>query len=180
MAKEKQQAVEIEIPAVEPRTIPRPKIEVLNRSLQNVFGLPSEAIELTDPAFVCHWVNTTISGAQLGKYLDAGYMKTEPWMLKDTDRVAFTVSPDGYVTRGQRHEEILLYTLKDHYAKRQAEKARKNRDAMNPYTTKQQLVAAASAKLGDEAANYLDRHTGPVGEVVDSYERIERRPEGSE
>ncbi len=178
MAKEK--AVDITVPAVEPRTIPRPKIEVLERGLQNVFGLPSEAIDLTDPAMVCHWVNTTISGSQLGKYLDAGYLKVEPWMLADTDRVAFTVSPEGYVTRGQRHEEILLYTLKDHYRKRQLEKARRNRESMNPFTTKQEAAAAAGAKFGEEAKEYLDRHTGPVGNVVDSYERIERRPEGSE
>lgn len=155
--------------------IPRPRIEVLERGLQNVFGLPSAEVRLKDHAMITHWCNTALSGSQLGKYLDAGYLKVRPEMLEDTDRVAFTISPEGYVTRGQRHEEILLYTLKDYYWKRQAKKADENRRMMNPTATKAQVVEAAGRQLGEEAADYLNRtHSGPVGSVTDKYERIER------
>src|SRR5215213_1759461 len=86
--------------------IPKPDITVLERGLQNVFGLPSTEIILKDPQFITHWVNTAISGDQLGKFIDAGYLKVRPEYLADADRVAFTVSPEGYVVRGSRGEEI--------------------------------------------------------------------------
>jgi len=154
--------------------IPRPKIEVLERGLQSVFGLPSAEIALKDPAMITHWCNSGIGGHQLGKYLDAGYQKVRPEMLVDPDRAAFTVSPEGYVTRGERHQEILLYIPRDWYQKRQWEKARRNREQMHPHVTKQQLVEAAGDHLGDQAAEFLDGHVGPVGTVRDSIERMER------
>ena len=155
--------------------IPRPKIEVLERGLANVFGLPSAEVQLKDPEMVTHWCNTEISSDQLGKYLDWGYLKVRPEMLADPDRVAFQVSPDGYVTRGVRHQEILLYTLKDWYHKRQAKKSELNRKSMTPGGLQREVVQAASQQLGDQAADFLNR-TGPVGQVTDRYERIAVRP----
>ena len=156
--------------------IPRPKIEVLERGLANVFGLPSTEVKLKDPEMVTHWCNTAISGNQLGKYLDAGYLKVRPEMLADPDRVSFTVSPDGYVTNGPRHQEILLYTLRSWYLKRQQKKSDLNRKSMTPAGMKREVVEAAASRYGDEAGEFLDRRSGPVGEVRDSYERIAVRP----
>jgi hypothetical protein len=156
--------------------IPSPRVEVIERGLANVFGLPSAQIELKRKDMVCHWCNTAIAGNQLGKYLDAGYLKVRPEMLADPDRVAFRVSPDGYVTNGQRHEEILLYTLTSNYLARQKRKSELNRKSMTPGGMKQEVVNAASAALGDEAGDFLNRHSGPVGNVHDSYERIAVRP----
>ena len=156
--------------------IPRPRIEVLERGLANVFGLPSCEIQLKDREMVTHWCNTAISGNQLGSYLDAGYLKVRPEMLADPDRLSFTVSPDGYVTTGPRHEEILLYTLKSWYLKRQQKKSELNRRSMMPGGMKREVVEAAAAQYGDQAAAFLDRQSGPVGNVRDSYERIAVRP----
>lgn len=158
--------------------IPRPHLEVLERGLQNVFGLPSAKIALKDPAMVTHWINTQIGANQLGKALDAGYLKARPEMLADTDRVSFTVSPEGYVTRGERHAEILVYTLAEWAQKRAQKKADENRRMMNPGATKAQVAEAAAAQFGEEAADYLHSHSGPVGSVRDQYERIHRSPEG--
>lgn len=163
-------AVELE------QLIPRPKIEVLERGLANVFGLPSTEVQLKDPDMVTHWCNTAISGNQLGKYLDAGYLKVRPEMLADQDRVAFQVSPDGYVTNGPRHQEILLYTLKSWYLKRQQRKSELNRKSMMPGGLKREVVEAAAQQFGDQAASYLDQRSGPVGDVRDSLERIAVRP----
>jgi hypothetical protein len=160
--------------------LPRPSVEVLERSLANPFGLPDAEVRLTDPSVLTHWCNTGIGGHQLGKYLDAGYLKVTPDMLADRDRVSFVASPEGYVVRGHRGEEILLYTPRDWYRRRQEAKEAENRAAMDPMRTKRQLVQAASEKLGDEAATYLDGHVGPTGSVRDSYERIEVLPEGVE
>ena len=158
--------------------VPFPKLEVLERGLQSVFGLPSAKIDLKDPRMVTHWCNTAIQGSQLSRYLDAGYQKVRPEMLADVDRVSFTVSPEGYVCRGERHAEILLYIPKDWHDKRQWEKARRNRDEMHPHVTKQKIVQAAGESLGGQAAEFLEGHIGPVGNVRDTYERIERTGEG--
>lgn len=155
--------------------IPKPDLDVIERGLRNVFGLPSTEIQLKDKQYITHWVNTGIGGDQLGKYLDAGYLKVRPEYLADQDRVSFTVSPDGYVVRGNRGEEILMYTLRDFYAKRQMEKARRNQQGMRHL--KDEVVNAAGAKLGDEAAEFLQRRGSVVGEVHDSREVIERRDE---
>jgi hypothetical protein len=140
-----------------------------------VFGLPSTEIKLRDPRFVTHWCNTTISGDQLGKYLDAGYLKVRPEYLADPDRVSFTVSPDGYVVTGPRGEEILLYTTKENIRQRELAKAKMNQRGMR--NARAEAVEAAGQQLGDEAAEFLNRKGNVMGGVRDSYERIERRDE---
>ena len=154
--------------------IPRPRVEVLERGLQNVFGLPSARIDLKDPELETHWCNSAIPN-QLRKYADAGYLKVRPEMLKDADQVSHVVSPDGYVTTGQRGEEILMYTLKTHITRRQREKVRVNMERMHDLSRqKTEMVEAAATKLGAEAADYLNDRVGPTGTVRDDYERIER------
>lgn len=155
--------------------IPAPDLQVTERGLANVFGLPSTDIKLKDPRFQCHWCNTDIGGNQLGKYLDAGYLKVRPEYLADPDRVAFTVSPEGYVVTGSRGAEILLYSTKENVLKRAQEKARINSRGMR--NVKSEVVEAAGAQLGDEAANYLNRTGAVVGGVRDSYERVQRTGE---
>ena len=152
--------------------IPAPDLQVVERGLRNVFGLPSTEIELKDKRYVTHWCNTGIGGDQLGKYIDAGYLKVRPEYLADKDRVAFTESPEGYVVRGIRGEEILMYTLKDVYRQRQMEKARRNQQGMR--NVSQEVVDAAGQQLGDEAASFLQQKGSVVGGVRDSYERIQR------
>lgn len=160
--------------------IPTPRVEVLERGLANVFGLPSAPIRLKRPEMVTHWCNTAISGHQLTKYLEAGYLKVRPEMLESPDQVPHSVSPDGYVTQGVRHEIILLYTLASHAKDRQRQKVKKNLESMNPHVAKRDVVEAASQHLGDEAASYLDKRGGPIGQVTDTREIRQRLPEGGE
>lgn len=165
----------VETPVVQ---IPKPDLAVMERGLRNVFGLPSTEIKLKDPQYVTHWVNTGIGGDQLGKFIDAGYLKVRPEYLADKDRVSFTVSPEGYVVRGNRGEEILMYTVREMYHKRQLEKSRRNQQGMRQL--KDEIVEAAGAKLGDEAADFLQRRGRAVGQVTDSHERIQRTGEEAE
>lgn len=157
--------------------IPAPDLHVVERGLKNVFGLPSTKIRLKDPRYVTHWCNTGIGGDQLGKYLDAGYLKVRAEYLADPDRVAHTVSPEGYVVRGARGEEILMYTLEEIERDRQMRKAQLNQARMRSSATKAEVTEAAGKQYGDEAADFLQRKGGIVGGVYDQREIIERRPE---
>ena len=173
MAKAKTDDV-VDTPVVQ---IPKPDLSILQRAAAHPFGLPSERVRLREPQYITKWCNTGISGNQLGKHIDLGWMKCRPEYLADVDRVAFNVSPDGYVVRGNHGEEILMYTVEAAYAQRQLEKAQRNIRGMRSETTKAEVVEAAGAQLGDQAADFLNRRGNVVGGVRDSYERVERREE---
>lgn len=164
---------QVETPAV--MQIPKPDIQVVERGLRNVFGLPSTEIALKDKQFATHWVNTAVRDSRFREMTEAGYLPVRPEYLADPRSFLFTVSPDGYVTKGARGEEVLMYSTKENVAKRAEEKARRNQSGMR--NVKAEAVEAAGASLGDEAADFLNRHSNVVGGVRDSYERIERKDE---
>lgn len=157
---------------VEDVEIPLPRVDVLERALIDPFGAPSSPIELRDPQFITHWCNTELnSGAQLYKYEAAGWQKTRPEYLLHPDRFHFNVSPDGYVTRGERHREILMYTTKIYQKRREWAKTEENMKRMRMSTKDIQEAASVQfGKEGDQAAEYLGRH---IGGVTDSFERIQ-------
>jgi hypothetical protein len=157
-------------------TIQRPLIDVLERSLQSPFGLPTAQIDLIESGFLCHWVNTELKGGdQLRYFLDAGYLKCRTDYLKHPEFVTFTESPDGYVCRGSRCQEVLMYTTIEHAKQRTKRKQEENiRRMSNPNVSAQDAAQAASQHIGDEAAEYLSRHSRPVGTVTDSLERVEQ------
>lgn len=162
-------------PTKHPVTIQRPQIDVLERSVQNPFGLPSADVELIEGGFVCHWVNTELKGGdQLRYFVDAGYLKCRVDYLKHPEFVTFSPSPDGYVTRGERGKELLMYTTLEHARERQGAKIRENlRRMSNP----NEMQQAAAAKLGDQAAEELRKYSRPIGGVTDTLERVEQTPE---
>lgn len=159
--------------------IPLPDVEVLERSIVDPFGAPSAPIELRDPQFVARWVNTELSGgSQLHKATDAGYLKVRPEFLKHPDRFQFNISPDGYVTRGERHKEILMYTTKEHEKRRRWAKTETNMKLMRSSKKEMQEAAVKQfGKDGDQAAEFIGQHVGPVGGVVDGIERIAVEPQ---
>lgn len=151
--------------------IPMPAIAVLDRAVADPFGAPSSPISLKDPQFVTHWCNTELAGgSQLHKYVDAGWLKAKPEFLAHPDRFQFNISPEGYVTRGERHREILMYTTKEHEKRRTWAKTEANMRKMRMSKHEIQNAAAAQfGKDGDEAAEFIGRH---VGGVEDNIERI--------
>lgn len=154
--------------------IPRPRIDVLDRSLADPFGIPSVPIALKEKGFVCRWLNTELKGgSQLHFGTEHGYLKVRPEYLADPESFQWQVSPDGYVTRGERHREILMYTTIEHAEARTRKKTEDNLKKMR--STRQDVIQAAGEKFGDEAANYLQGR--PVGSIEDTHERIERTPE---
>src|SRR3990167_6808354 len=154
-----------------PVPIPRPRIQVLERSIQNPFGIPSTPIHLREPGLVCHWINTELKGgSQLHYATEAGYLKVRPEYLQDPETFQFQVSPEGYVTRGARHQEILMYTTVEHATARAQAKNAANLTRMKNPTAG--LGDAAARHVGPEGAEFLDRHTRPIGQVTTEREVI--------
>lgn len=163
----------VDVPASDLIEIPIPDVQVRDRAIADPFGQPSTPILLKDPQFVTRWVNTELAGgSQLTNALAAGYLKTKPDYLADAEGFHWNTSPDGFVTRGERHREILMYTTKDHQKRRAWAKTETNMKRMR--MSKPEIQTAASAhfgKDGDQAADFLGKH---VGGVEDSHEIIAR------
>lgn len=152
--------------------IPRPRVDVLERAVADPFGAPSQPVELTDPALVTHWCNTELKGgAQLHTYTEAGWLKVRTEYLKNPDNFSFSVSPDGYVTRGERHREILMYTTKEHEKRRAWAKTEQTMKRMRMSNTE---IAEAGAKHfgSDEAGEYLRKNARGIGGIRDDREII--------
>lgn len=157
----------------------RPRVSVLDRRLNDPFGMPSIPIQFKDPSLLARWFNSAISTDKvwIAKQIQ-GWAAVTPDMVADIDQIGgYTVSATNTIVRGDRGQEHLLCMPKDAYDQIQWAKSRKNMEMMgNSARTKADVVNAAGAKYGDEAADFLNRHVGPVGNVVDSYERVERKP----
>jgi hypothetical protein len=144
--------------------------------LQNPFNEPSAPIELKDPSRECRWFNAALATDHIWRNKRKGWDQVRPGDVKDLEQIGgYNKSPDGFITRGERGHEVLMSMPKVVRAAIQIEKTKQNlRNVGNPNATKAEVVNAASAKLGDEAASYLDQHIGAVGAVTDTYERVER------
>jgi hypothetical protein len=159
-----------------PTTLTPDRVKVFERRLRNPFGEPSAPIDLKDPALVCRWVNSAIAADKVWRAKQKGWAPVRPEEVVDLDQVGgFTKSPEGYITRGDRGQEILMAMPREWRDQIQLAKTRENlRNMGDPSAMKAEVVQAASDKLGDQAADYLNRRVGIVGGVKDQFERIER------
>lgn len=157
----------------EPKT---PRISVLERRLQNPFGQPSAEIRLKDANLIPRWFNTTIFADKIWQAGENGWTKVMPDMLADPEQVGhFKIGASGAVCRGEREQEVLMCMPRDAFHEIQKAKTRVNNEMMRrPGAVKNDIVNAASSKLGDQAADFLNRTARVVGDVHDSYERVER------
>ena len=153
------------------------RVRIFERRLQSPNSIQTAPIDLRDPSLVCRWINSAIGSDKVWRAKQQGWLPVRPEDLRDADQVGgFTKSPDGYVTRGDRGQEVLMSMPRVWRDKIAIAKAKENMKNMgDPKATKAEIVAAASDKLGDQAADYLDRKVGIVGNVRDDYERIQRQ-----
>jgi hypothetical protein len=160
-----------ETPAVK-----KPRVSVLERRLQNPFGMPSEDIPLKDRSMIARWFNAKARPNRHRQAGELGWIGVTPEMLADQEQAKqFRVSVNGYVCQGEREEEILMFMPKDDYWKIQKRKAQLNTERMKrPGATKAEVVGAAGQALGDQAGSALNSQMRVVGEISDSYERVER------
>lgn len=173
--------------------MPRKKIDVTERALTipedilndprykgrfaNPFGEPSSPISLKNTHMMPRWFNAAIVSDKVWRAKAKGWDPVKESDLVDPQQVGlYSKSPEGYVTRGERGQEVLMQIPKVVYA--QIEKAKtqyNNRNMGSPMKTKNEVVEAAGQQLGDEAAQFLNDRVRTTGGVTDSYERVERR-----
>lgn len=144
--------------------------------LQNPFNEPSAPIELKDHSRECRWFNAALATDHIWRNKRKGWDQVRPGDVADLEQIGgYNKSPDGFITRGERGHEVLMSMPKVVRQLIQIEKTKQNlRNVGNPNAMKNEIVNAAGAKLGSEAADYLNARGGPIGGVTDSYERVER------
>ncbi|SRR6266571_525848 len=144
--------------------------------LQHPFEEPSSPIALKDSTRVCRWFNAAVATDHIWRSKRKGWDQVRPEDVRDLDQIGgYNKSPDGYITRGERGQEVLMSMPRDVRHLIQQAKTRANIELVGrPNAMKNAVVQAASEQLGDEAASYLQDHIGPVGTVTDTIERVER------
>ncbi len=144
--------------------------------LSNPFNEPSAPIGLKDTSRECRWFNASKGTDHIWRSKRKGWDQVCPEDVADLEQIGgYNVSPEGFITRGERGQEMLMSMPKDVRFAIQTAKTRANIANMgNPNATKQEVVEAAGNQLGSEAADYLNARIGPVGGVTDTFERVER------
>jgi hypothetical protein len=151
------------------------RISVLERRLQNPFGEPSAPIALRDPSLVPRWFNSAGRPDNIWRAKEQGWTGITPGMILDITQIGtFTTSPDGYVARGERAQEVLMAMPKDDFAQIQMAKTKENIRRMGHPNAQRQEAVEAYGKVNPDGATLANRLGGPVGGVHDSYERIEQ------
>lgn len=144
--------------------------------LDNPFNEPSAPITLTDNYRECRWFNSAIATDHVWRAKRKGWDQVRPAEVVDLEQIGgYNLSPEGFITRGERGQEVLMSMPKEIRTAVQNAKTRQNLERMgNPNATKADVVNAAAAQLGSEAADYLNARIGPIGDVKDYHERVER------
>jgi hypothetical protein len=174
----------------------KPRIEVTERSAQtnldvllsdpryqarmdNPFNEPSAPIFLKDDTRECRWFNAAVATDHIWRAKRKGWDQVKPSDVADLEQIGgYNVSVDGYITRGERGQEVLMSMPSVVRRAVQHAKTQQNLSKMgNPNATKADVVNAAGRALGSEAADYLNSRIGPVGGVTDTHERVERSVE---
>jgi hypothetical protein len=157
---------------------PTPRIEVLQRRLQSPFGAPAVSITLREPGWEPRWFNAAIAADHIWRAKENGWMPVKPAELADPDQIGgFTTSPDGFVVRGEKGQELLMRLPTDWRKQIQAKKTEQNTRNMRPGAMKREVAEAAGKKLGDQAGQFVNDNVRVVGDVRDSIERVHRGSE---
>jgi len=153
-----------------------PAISVLERRLQNVFGEPSAPVRLKEAGMFARWFNAANRVDAIWRAKEMGWTGVLPEHIVDLSQIGtFSLSPDGYVSRGERAQEVLMCMPERAYHQIQMAKTKKNLEMMRDVKGEQHRMAeAASKQNGADFAEDLHKHVGPIGSVTDNYERVER------
>lgn len=118
--------------------------DIVRRREAEPFGHRSRPIALTNPELVPHWINRD-------KYPDAiSIAKEKGWRgvrlseVVDRDQLGdHGESPDGYVVRGERGNEILMCMPREYVERIQVAKVREsNKRIGDPFRARQDVIEA--------------------------------------
>jgi hypothetical protein len=140
--------------------------------LDNPFNEPSAPINLHDASRECRWFNAAIATDHVWRAKRKGWDQVRPGDVVDIEQIGgYNVSPEGYITRGERGQEVLMSMPKPVRQAVQAAKTQRNLDQLkNPNSAKTDLTNAAAAQLGPQAADYIQTHVN----LNTYHERVER------
>lgn len=157
---------------------PKVRAAVLDRRLQDPFGVPAEAVKMKDPTMFARWFNNALQPDRFWVAMNNGWKGVRPEDIRDLAQIGnYNQSPEGYVTRGERGQEMIMQIEKDFWDRLQLAKARKNLELMRDNSKQSaQALEAAAKELGPQVAEQM-RGVQRKMEITDNYERVERTGE---
>lgn len=163
------------VPAPEP-AIPQDAIEVWDRlALYGDDSSASQPIALNVPGrWYCRWINTQLDGRWNTVVHRKRFIPVAVKELSDPRALTgFNASPEGYVTRGDRGQEVLVRIPQDVWDRIQQGKAeRLIAKAQSQSAQKEALQNALAGQYGAEAAEAVRDFKGTItsGTVLESRE----------
>lgn len=151
------------------------QLQVLDRRLVNPVTYGDSRITLSVPGqWTLRWVNTSIEGRFDRATGMQGWVPVRPDELANRRQITnYKVTPDGYVSRGERMSEVLMRMPTAHYDRIQLRKTEINKRSMRPGKVKD-AVNARLAQMGrGDLADVADR----IRDVsVESVETVDLDP----
>lgn len=169
----------------------KPRVEVMERAdqqsletllsdprykarLSSPFGQASQPIELKDNSRECRWVNGAIQNDHIWQKKRGGWDQVKETDLVDTDQLGgYNVSVEGFVTRGERGQEILMSMPKVVVRAIRMAKTAENNRIGRPNEARQAAVETFGRNNPDAAEIIAKQRF----DIKDSHERILVTPE---
>lgn len=153
--------------------------DIIAKREADPFGATSRAIELTDPNLEPHWINRDKYPDAIPQAKEKGWRPVRMEQIKDKDQLGeHGESPDGFVCRGERGNEVLMCMPREYVKRVALAKTRENNRRMgNPHAQRAQAIEAFGRHNPDGAEMVSRNAFKPTGEVRDMYERIAVTPE---
>jgi len=143
----------------------RKQVEVVQRRLKggNLFASPSQAIPLKDQSMRVRWFNRGISDDRFFvAEQQKGWMKVHVSDVASLDAISgYDRSPEGWITRGPRGQEMLYMMPKADYQAIQMAKAAANTKRLGSAKSRAAAAAeATAAQFGPQAGDYVEQAGG--------------------
>ena len=148
--------------------------EIIARREREPFAMRSLPIQFKDPTLTGHWINRD-------KYPDAivvakqkGWRGVKVDMVKDLDQLGhYGQSPDGFVVRGERGNEILMCMPEEYVQRIAMAKTRVNdRNLRNPHAQRAEVIEAYGKEHSAGADLVHQQDVKHIGRVETTHEQI--------
>jgi len=141
------------------------QIEIVQRRLKggHLFSAPSQAIPLKDKSMRVRWFNRGISEDRFFvAEQQRGWIKVHVNDVESLDAVSgYDRTPEGYITRGPRGQEMLFQISLVDYAAIEAAKAAANTKRLGSAKARASAAAeATAAQFGSQAGEYVEQMSG--------------------
>src|SRR4051812_18647512 len=108
---------------------PDVRLAILERRLQDPFGVPAAPVRLKDATMFPRWFNNSLMVDRFWTAQNQGWKGVREEDIVDLNQIGnFGKSPDGYVTRGERGQEMLMCIPRDFWNRLQLAKTKKNNE----------------------------------------------------